>query len=283
MSDCMTVSARLECSAATHKNSADTWLQWMPVWPFISLTDSWCLWLRHTQTHRHTHKLTHRLIGVCCPSSWLALWKGHLTKPLTRRCNTCVCSDLSDTKKDIYGHCHDRRSSETSDWLDCRLAWRMKSDTNTIETALETRNRTWITFRSKRGFICSGRNLSRIAHSLFLHESFYEKSKIKTNCSKARVKFERASCIDYRSECCDFRIYTKKVCILNNWRVRGQTPEDRKTTRDSTKNVEDRDKAWSQQRERRMMWNWVCVCVAGAEAEAAKQNQPALTNQSGLH
>lgn len=80
------------------------------------------------ETQTHTHTTTHRLIAVCCLSSWLALWKGHLTKPLTRRCNTCVCSDLSDTKKDIYGHCHDGRSSQTCDWLDWRLAGWLKDE-----------------------------------------------------------------------------------------------------------------------------------------------------------
>lgn len=77
----------------------------------------------YTCTHAHTH--AHRLIAVGCLSSRLALWKGHLTKPLTGRRNTYVCSKPSD-KKDIYGHCHERRSTVTSDWLDRQLVdrWR---------------------------------------------------------------------------------------------------------------------------------------------------------------
>lgn len=117
-----TVWSRAALRRTTHKTSAQ--LLRIPLGSFISLSDSWWPRLRAAQT------TTHRLIAVCCLSSWLALWKGHLTKPLTRRCNTCVCSDLSDTKKDIYGDCPDDRSCPTCDWLDCRLAsWRIKPDT----------------------------------------------------------------------------------------------------------------------------------------------------------
>lgn len=62
----------------------------------------------------------------------MTLWKGHLTKPLTGRCNTCVCSELSDTKRRLWAlpwqeeHCNM--------WLTgLPAAWQMMRETSTTD------------------------------------------------------------------------------------------------------------------------------------------------------
>lgn len=125
-----------------------------------------CDWNIHMNTHTHTHAHTWRhtlsLIAVCCPSSRLALWKGHLTKPLTGRCNTCVCSGLSDTKRHLWALPWQEKHCDIwlSDWpTGLQAGWQMKAGrhTNTIEAVMETRDGTRITSESKGGFTSSTR------------------------------------------------------------------------------------------------------------------------------
>lgn len=115
---------------------ADTWLAFY----FLKR-----VLLSVTETYTCTRRRTHGLIAVPCLSLWLALWKGHLTKPLTGWCNTCVCSELSDTKKTFMGiamtgealwHLTDRLTG-------LRAGWQIKADTDTdtSEKAMKKKRR----------------------------------------------------------------------------------------------------------------------------------------------
>lgn len=106
-----------------------------------------CDWNIHMYTH--TRRCTHGLIAVPCLSSWLALWKGHLTKPLTGRCNTCVCSELSDTKRHLWALPWQERHCDIwlTDWLTgLGAGWQIKADidNDTSETVMKKRDRTQI-------------------------------------------------------------------------------------------------------------------------------------------
>lgn len=146
-----TVTDWCDCSAAWMESPSEESCWYTPVadtWRFIFL--NWFLWLKHTHVYTQTH--THTLIAVCCPSSWLAQWKGHLTKPLTGRCNTCVCSELSATERRLWALPWQEKHCEI--WLTGLPAgWRTKadSDTNTIETVIETTDGTQNMLESNRG------------------------------------------------------------------------------------------------------------------------------------
>lgn len=104
---------------------------------FPELSLDACDWNTHTWIH------TLSLIAVCCPSSRQALWKGHLTKPLTGRCNTCVCSELSDTKRHLWALPWQEKHCDIwlSDWpTGLQAGWQIKAGrhTNTIEAVMET-------------------------------------------------------------------------------------------------------------------------------------------------
>ena len=140
---------------------ADTWVAFYFLnWFLMPVTETYT-WT-HTRKCSHTWRHTLSLIAVCCPSLRLALWKGHLTKPLTGRCNTCVCSEQSDTKRHLWALPWQEKHCDIwlSDWLTgLQAGWQMKAGrhTNTIEAVMEMRDGTGIMSESKGGFTRSTR------------------------------------------------------------------------------------------------------------------------------